>query len=527
MTDNGVRPRHRTRRWPAAPRLSQMTLRRRFRGVFIVAVVLLLVALGVSALSFARLLDSRSTLYNEIDPGRLASEQLLAAFLNQETGVRGFVLTGQESFLQPYTQGLPAQQSASNQLHRLLADQPGLLALVRRADQQGRTWQNDFAKPAIAATRAGLAVQNSKAAQDRSKQLFDRFRADMQDLDDALGRARQAATARLNDSTLQLEIVLAAAALVAVLAGLAGQRSLRVWVTEPLLSIGGDARQVADGDLGHPIAPTGPPEFQSLAGDSEAMRLRIVGELEEIERAGAELVIRNAELARSNAELEQFAYVASHDLQEPLRKVTSFCQLLQQRYQDQLDDRADQYIEFAVDGAKRMQGLINDLLAFSRAGRTTDRFAQVDLRDCVEAAMKRLSATIDETGAVITTSGLPVVRGDGGLLISVFQNLIGNAIKFRTGATPEVQVQAVRDGPSWLFSVTDNGIGIEPRFAERVFVIFQRLHSREAYEGTGIGLALCRKIVEFHGGTIWLDTDLKPGTRIWFTLPATTGATPP
>ncbi|HEX4219249.1 MAG TPA: CHASE3 domain-containing protein [Acidimicrobiales bacterium] len=524
MTDIGVLPGRRPRRWPAAFALSQMTLRHRLRGAFVMALVLLLAALAVSAFSFSRLLDTRSTLFDELDPARLASEQLLAAFLNQETGVRGFVLTGQESFLQPYNQGLAAQRGATNQLHRVLADQPGLLALTRRAEQQALVWQNDFAQPALAATRAGHTVPNSNAVQDRSKQLFDRFRAAVQVLNDALGRARLAATARLNDSSLELEIVLAAAALVAVLAGLAGQRALRLWVTEPLFGIGADARQVAEGELAHPIASTGPPEFRSLAADSEAMRLRIVGELEEIERARSELLIRNAELARSNAELEQFAYVASHDLQEPLRKVTSFCQLLQQRYQHQLDDRADQYIDFAVDGAKRMQGLINDLLTFSRVGRTTDQFTQVNVSACVEAAVKHLGVTIDETGAVITTSGLPVVHGDGGLLISVFQNLIGNAIKFRSSATPAVQVRAVPEGPFWLFSVTDNGIGIEPRFAERVFVIFQRLHSRDAYGGTGIGLALCRKIVEFHGGTIWLDTDLTPGARIWFTLPATTGA---
>ncbi|HXA31263.1 MAG TPA: CHASE3 domain-containing protein [Acidimicrobiales bacterium] len=515
------------RRWSPAAGLNQMTLRGRLRAIFAVAVVLLLIALGVSAFSFARLLDGRSTLFDQIDPARLTSEQLLAAFLDQETGVRGYVLTGQASFLQPYTQGRAGQQAASTQLHRLLSDQPELIGLVDQAQQQGRTWQHDFALPALAATRIGNTAFASSASLNRSKLLFDRFRAAMQHLDNALAHAGQEAKDRLNDSTTQLEIVLTAAALAAVLAGLAGQGALRVWVTKPLLSIGGDARQVADGDLGHPIAPTGPPEFRRLAGDSEAMRLGIVGELEEVDRARSELALRNAELGRSNAELEQFAYVASHDLQEPLRKVTSFCQLLQQRYQDQLDDRADQYIEFAVDGAKRMQGLINDLLAFSRAGRTTEQFTPVDLRSCVEAAVRRLDAAIGETGAVITMGALPAVVGDGGLITSVFQNLIGNAIKFRTTATPEVRIDAVRNGSSWLCSVTDNGIGIEPRFADRVFLIFQRLHSREAYAGTGIGLALCRKIIEFHCGTIWLDTNHHPGTRIWFTLPATSGATTP
>ena len=504
-----------------------MTLRGRLRAVFFVAMALLVVALAISALSFSRLLDGRSTLFDQIDPARLASEQLLVALLNQETGVRGYVLTGQPSFLQPFAQGVPAQQAASAQLDDLLSGQPSLLASAREAEERGMAWQDGFAKPAVIATAAGNKAYASDIALQRSKELFDSFRAARQRLNDALARTGQDAAARLNDSTLQLEIVLGAAAALAVLAGLIGQRLLRLWVTQPLLSIGGDARQVADGDLGHAVTPTGPPEFRRLAGDSEAMRLRIVGEVDEIDRARVELVSRNTELARSNAELEQFAYVASHDLQEPLRKVTSFCQLLQQRYQDQLDDRGSQYIEFAVDGAKRMQGLINDLLAFSRVGRTTEHFALVDLGTCVAAAVKSLGTAIEDSRATVTANPLPVVTGDNGLLISVFQNLIGNAIKFRSGAAPEVRIEAVRDDSSWLVSVTDNGIGIEPRFAERVFVIFQRLHSRETYAGTGIGLALCRKIIEFHGGTIWLDTDRFPGTRIWFTLPATRGEPTP
>jgi CHASE3 domain sensor protein len=255
------------RRWSPADGLKQMTLRGRLRAIFAVAVVLLLVALGVSAFSFARLLDGRSTLFDQIDPARLTSEQFLAAFLDQETGVRGYVITGQASFLQPYTQGRAGQQAASTRLHRLLSDQPNLIGLVGQAEQRGRTWQRDFALPALAATRAGNTAFASNASLDRSKQLFDRYRAAMQNLDDALAHAGQEAQNRLNDSTTQLEIVLAAAALAAVLAGLAGQRALLVWVTKPLLSIGGDARQVADGDLGHPIAPTGPPEFRRLAGD--------------------------------------------------------------------------------------------------------------------------------------------------------------------------------------------------------------------------------------------------------------------
>jgi light-regulated signal transduction histidine kinase (bacteriophytochrome) len=280
---------------------------------------------------------------------------------------------------------------------------------------------------------------------------------------------------------------------------------------------------VASGELSHVIAPIGPPELQQLAADIEAMRQRIVGELEQIVAARADLDARNTDLARSNVELEQFAYVASHDLQEPLRKVISFVQLLEQRYRGQLDERADQYIDFAVDGAKRMQVLINDLLTFSRVGRNTTDFVDVDLASCLQSALSNLSSAIAEEGATVNVAVLPVVRGDEALLISLWQNLFGNSLKFRGADQPVVAVEATRVETEWVCSVTDNGIGIEPRFAERIFVIFQRLHGRDTYEGTGIGLALCKKIVEFHGGRIWLDTDHEPGTRLYFSLPATEG----
>jgi light-regulated signal transduction histidine kinase (bacteriophytochrome) len=235
--------------------------------------------------------------------------------------------------------------------------------------------------------------------------------------------------------------------------------------------------------------------------------------------------LREAEgdLRRSNAELEQFAYVASHDLQEPLRKVASFCQLLQQRYGGQLDARADQYIGFAVDGARRMQDLINDLLAFSRVGRMEQPFTDVDCAALVTRVRADLSRVIEENGAEIDAGPLPTVRGDAGLLRLVFQNLIANAIKFRGEATPRIALSADRDGDCWRLCCSDNGIGIDAEYAERIFVLFQRLHPRTQYEGTGIGLAMCRKIVEYHGGRMWLDTDQTRdggGSTFCFTLPA-------
>jgi light-regulated signal transduction histidine kinase (bacteriophytochrome) len=212
--------------------------------------------------------------------------------------------------------------------------------------------------------------------------------------------------------------------------------------------------------------------------------------------------------------------VASHDLQEPLRKVASFCQLLEQRYAGQLDERADQYIAFAVDGARRMQELINDLLAFSRVGRSGNALEAVDCNEVIRAARANLAALIEESGASLDVGPLPVVRGESSLLSLVFQNLIGNALKFRGEESPHVAIDARSHGDFWEFTCRDNGIGIDEEYGDRIFVIFQRLHSRAAYEGTGIGLAMCRKIVEHHGGRIWLSRDGDaPGSTFRFTLP--------
>ncbi|HXP37416.1 MAG TPA: ATP-binding protein, partial [Solirubrobacteraceae bacterium] len=241
------------------------------------------------------------------------------------------------------------------------------------------------------------------------------------------------------------------------------------------------------------------------------------------ELARARLIERSDELARSNADLEQFAYVASHDLSEPLRKVANFCQLLERQYGDQLDDKAKQYIDFAVDGAKRMQVLINDLLAFSRVGRSGREQEPVALGAAVEAAEISLAGAIERDGAQVLAGELPTVRGDRAQLVSLIQNLIANALKFRGSEPPVVRIAAELNDGQWELSCADNGIGIEPDYAERIFLIFQRLHSRDSYDGSGIGLALCRKIVEYHGGRIWLDNSYAGGACFRFTLPVMEG----
>jgi PAS domain S-box-containing protein len=224
------------------------------------------------------------------------------------------------------------------------------------------------------------------------------------------------------------------------------------------------------------------------------------------------------ELARSNQELEQFAYVASHDLQEPLRMVASFTQLLGKRYRGQLDSDADEFISYAVDGANRMQQLLNDLLAYSRVGTRGKPLVPVDSNSILNKAMANLAYLIEDSGAVITHLPLPRVQGDEVQLIQLFQNLLINAIKFRGRELPMIQISAERKGSDWKFSVQDNGIGIASEHQERIFIIFQRLHQRADYPGTGIGLALCKKIVQRHGGRIWVKSALEQGATFCFTL---------
>ncbi len=269
--------------------------------------------------------------------------------------------------------------------------------------------------------------------------------------------------------------------------------------------------------------------------EDDVTLLRIVGEIfvtamerqrsqEERLQLIASLERRAADLARSNAELEQFAYVASHDLQEPLRMVASYTQLLARRYQGQLDAKADRFIAHAVDGANRMQQLIQDLLKYSRVGTRGKAFARVDSKIAIATALTNLQVAIRESGAAVKLQDdWPAVVGDDTQLVQLFQNLIGNAIKYRGDRPPEIEAGARRQDGAWLFFVRDNGIGIHPQHAERIFMIFQRLHTQQEYPGTGIGLAICQKIVERHGGQIWVESEPDRGSTFYFTIPETGG----
>ena len=235
--------------------------------------------------------------------------------------------------------------------------------------------------------------------------------------------------------------------------------------------------------------------------------------------AEGNLARKAEELARSNAELEQFAYIASHDLQEPLRMVAVYTELLRERYRGRLDENADKFIGYACEGALRMQTLVQDLLAFSRVGRKASTRGASDCDAAMAEILISMGPALQESGAVVTYAGLPTVWVERSSMTQIFQNLVGNALKFRGKEPPLISIRAEKAGPNWQFSVTDNGIGIAPEHAEDVFVVFHRLHTRTEYPGNGIGLAICKKIVERYGGKIWVESELGHGSTFKFTLP--------
>ncbi|HEX7306024.1 sensor histidine kinase [Lentzea sp.] len=478
-------------------------------AIVVVLLAMTAVVIASTVIALDSLGNARSRSVDRVEPAGRVARDLARALLDEETGLRGFVLTGQDDFLTPYLDGRRTEVESAERVRDLVGDVNGR---VKRIEDLARQWRGQYAEPAIAGIRLSGPGSATTQDTDRGKAIFDQVRAEVSALQNDIAELGRTARAELDHAAaVVLWLVIGMGVLlVAVIGGLS--LLLHRLLITPLADLAEHTRQVASGDFEHAIDASGPRETVMLAEDVDAMRRRIVQELETLAAA-------KTELQRSNSELEQFAYVASHDLQEPLRKVASFCQLLQRRYGGQLDDRADQYIDFAVDGAKRMQGLINDLLAFSRVGRLTREQTVIDLNEVVRQVVDSFSERIEETRALVVAEDLPSVRGEATLLSAVFQNLISNALKFRGSSDPVVNIGAERDGDMWKFTVHDNGIGIEPEYADRIFVIFQRLHPKDAYPGTGIGLAMCRKIVEYHGGTIWLKTDVDSGTSFQFTLP--------
>ncbi len=499
-------------------RVSTWTTRQWLRAGVTVALTVLTLLGAMGAWVLGRTASLSDTLVNVKSPALSTSFRLESALLNQETGVRGYGLTGTPDFLSPYQQGLAEQATHTTRLRELLYGDTAGLADLKAVQDAVEVWQERIARP-IAAAPAGTPSPLTTQRAEEGKESFDTLRAALSTQQERLRADRAHAVEDLSAMMgLRNWLFSAIALVIAALTALVFE-ALRRGVTAPLDQLGADARAIAGGDFDHPITPAGPADMRRLSGEIDFMRRRLVRELAFTEQARLRLDAQAADLQRSNAELEQFAYVASHDLQEPLRKVSSFTQLLQRRYSGRLDAKADQYIDFAVDGANRMQTLINDLLDFSRVGRVHHEPQSIDLNAVLRRTLSALSVSIGETDASITHDPLPTLFADPTQMGMLWQNLIGNAVKFhRPDQAPRIHVTASQEGPLWRFTVTDDGIGIAPEYAEKVFVIFQRLHTKDVYDGSGIGLAMCKKIVEFHGGTIGVDPDYRDGARIVFTL---------
>jgi signal transduction histidine kinase len=417
-----------------------------------------------------------------------ALEALSGSLTDAETGQRGFIITGEEPYLQPYNEALGHVQEDMKSLREMTSDN-----LVQQRNL-------DRLEPIVAAKlgelqdRIGLRKRNGldEAAngvrEGSGKSHMDQIRA-------VIAEMKQEEHRLLADRTKEASASSSKAGTVIVIGNILALFFLLL-AGAVIFQEMGQRRRAED-------------EVRNLNADLERR----------VADRTAELAERAKDLARSNGELQQFAYVASHDLQEPLRMVASFTQLLAKRYADKLDDDAREFINYAVDGAKRMQTLISDLLSYSRVGTQGKTFELVHCDAVLGRVLKGLKLAIEDNGAVIAREPLPAVLGDSIQLSQLFQNLLTNAIKFHGDKPPLVQISAEKNGSTCKVSVRDNGIGISPDHADRIFVIFQRLHTKTEYPGTGIGLAICKKIVERHGGRIWVEPSQGGGSTFCFTIP--------
>ena len=415
-------------------------------------------------------------------------DTVLANLLDAETGQRGYILAGEQSELEPYNEALAHVHQNVSDLRALTAD--------NATQQRALDRLEPFIAKMLATLQERIAIRDrdglDAAAEEVRKGAAELH---MQEIRAGIGGMRQEENRLMLIRTEHSEassrkttvMIVTAGCLAVVFLGLAA-----VFLGQRL-----EQRQRSE----------------------EIRRLNIDLERRVSERT-AQLSERAKELERSNADLQQFAYVASHDLQEPLRMVASFTQLLAKRYGDKLDNDAREFIDYAVDGATRMQTLISDLLDYSRVGAQGNSLKRTECQDLFDRVLLSLKIIIEESKAVITHDPLPVVLADPLQLGQLFQNLLANAIKFKSEAPPRIKISVEESGSDWKFSFYDNGIGIAPEHADRIFIIFQRLHSRTEYPGTGIGLAICKKIVERHGGRIWVEPSPEGGSAFCFTIPA-------
>ena len=498
------------------PQMRGWTLARRLRTA--VGAIALLFAIAVAAIVIAlRQADhALSDQTQRILLARIAAKELLTSLVDQETGLRGYAITRQSRYLEPYRQGLANEVGVRARLEKFIGPQDHARLSLLTVDAAVTAWRDEYASLRLQDVLNGSAMTTI----DFGRQLFERVRLTNASLDAALAGEASAAQTHANAERRLVGAALAALTVVITVALLGLQWALRTMVLRPMQGLAQQVAVISQGAHDYAIEASGPPDIREMGRGVELMRLELVRTLAAVEEQQRDLARRATELARSNADLEQFAYVASHDLQEPLRKVASFCQLIEQRYGGQLDERGEQYIQFAVDGAKRMQQLITDLLTFSRVGRSSEGFEALHLEDTITAAWAGLESRTHGTGAQLEVAIDGRAVGDASLLRILFDNLLGNAVKYRRQDVPvHIRISGSPEEGLLRVDVCDNGIGIPAKFASKVFVIFQRLHGREEYEGTGIGLALCKKVVEFHGGTIELRESPLGGACVSFTLP--------
>jgi signal transduction histidine kinase len=416
-------------------------------------------------------------------------DDLQIGMADAETGQRGYILTGENSYLDPYENALGQILQNVRAVRELTADNPNQQRSLDRLQPLIAAKLAELQDRINVRRQQGLAAGVDAVREGSGKQYMDEIRV-------AIAAMKQEEERLLVLRSNELEVSSHAARVIIVI----GEVLAFVFLFAAGLVIQQEMnrRRLAE------------EEIRGLNADLE----------KRVAERTAELAERAKDLERSNMELQQFAYVASHDLQEPLRTIASFTQLLAKRYNDKLDDKAREFINYAVDGSKRMQTLINDLLAFSRVGTQAKTLETVRCDAVLDRVLKNLKLAIQDSGATITRDRLPTVLADEVQLSQIFQNLLGNAIKFRGSDAPRIHVSAERQGAAWKVMVRDNGIGISPDHNDRIFVIFQRLHTKTQYPGTGIGLAICKKIAERHGGRIWVEPSPGGGSTFYFTIAA-------
>ncbi len=448
------------------------------------------ILVGLNALYYWSFIKQKET------TGRVAQSQLilqklemvLSSVKDAETGQRGYVLTGKQTYLQPHNRAVQTITRQVQELKTLTVADP-------YQQQQLIILKSLIAKKLAELNQTidlrknqGFDAALSVVLTNRGQELMDQIRKTIQQMQSAKNKQLQNWLKTREEADSKGQLVFLAGIVLNLVAFYLVYRATSEEISE---------RKQAEAS------------FRRLTEELEAR----------VQERTIELKEANANLLRSNRELEQFAYVASHDLQEPLRAVNSYAQLITRKYQSNLDAKADKYLCYITEGATRMQRLINDLLEFSRVGTHGKELEPIAFEAVLSKVLDNLKVAIAEHKAIVTHDPLPTVIGDEIQLMQLFQNLIGNAIKFRGEESPQVHISAMQQNNEWVFGVRDNGIGIDPEYFERIFTIFQRLHSKSEYPGTGIGLAVCKKIVERHGGRIWVESTPGASTTFHFTIP--------